>query len=112
MRSSHPTLAADVPHVSLGYAARGSEVVPLGKKIQVSLTQEELERLKALAAKRDVNVSDLVRQAIRQVYMSDLERDLGIREVHRVGETPLLIVEEEEIGIKGPEVLAQREGDV
>lgn len=84
----------------------------LSKKIHVSLTQEELERLKALAAKRDVNVSDLVRQAIRQVYMSDLERDLGIREVHRVGETPLLIVEEEEIGIKGPEVLAQREGDV
>jgi len=87
-------------------------VVPLGKKIQVSLTQEELERLKALAAKRDISVSELVRQAIRQVYMSDLERDLGIREVHRVGETPLLIVEEEEIGIKGPEVLAQREGEI
>jgi len=29
-----------------------------------------------------------------------------------MGETPLLIVEEEEIGIKGPEVLAQRKWEI
>ena len=87
--------------------------MPVGKKIQVSLTQEEHERLKALAAKRDVNVSDLVRQAIRQVYMSDLERDLGTRDARRLGDIPLLVADEEEdIGIKGPEVLAQREGEI
>jgi len=85
----------------------------LGKRIQVSVGEEDHARLKRLAAKREVSVSELVRQAIRQVYISDLDRELGIREVHRVGQTPLLIVEEEEeIGIKGPEVLAQRERDV
>lgn len=83
----------------------------LGKKIQVSLTEEQYWRLKSLAEKRDASVSNLVRQAIEQVYMSDLERELGARDVQRLGQTPLLIAEEEEeIGIRGPEVLAEGEG--
>ena len=78
-----------------------------GKRIQVSLTEEQYERLKSLAQKRDASVSELIRQAIEQVYMSDLERDLGTRGVQRLGEIPLLIAEEEEdIGIQGPQVLA------
>lgn len=85
----------------------------LGKRIQVSLTEEQYTRLKSLAEKRDASVSDLVRQAIEQVYMSDLEQDLGAREVQRLGQTPLLIAEEEEeIGIRGPEVLAEGEGGI
>ena len=85
----------------------------LGKKIQVSLTEEQYWRLKSLAEKRDASVSNLVRQAIEQVYMSDLERDLGARDVQRLGQTPLLIAEEEEeIGIRGPEVLAEGEGGI
>jgi len=87
--------------------------VSLGKKIQVSLTEEQYWRLKSLAEKRDASVSNLVRQAIEQVYMSDLERDLGARDVQRLGQTPLLIAEEEEeIGICGPEVLAEGEGGI
>ena len=85
----------------------------LGKKIQVSLTEEQYWRLKSLAEKRDASVSNLVRQAIEQVYMSDLERELGARDVQRLGQTPLLIAEEEdEIGICGPEVLAEGEGGI
>lgn len=85
----------------------------LGKKIQVSLTEEQYWRLKSLAEKRDASVSNLVRQAIEQVYMSDLERDLGAQDVQRLGQTPLLIAEEEdEIGIRGPEVLAEGEGGI
>jgi len=87
--------------------------VSLGKKIQVSLTEEQYWRLKSLAEKRDASVSNLVRQAIEQVYMSDLERELGARDVQRLGQTPLLIAEEEEeIGICGPEVLAEGEGGI
>ncbi|MGB3906072.1 MAG: CopG family transcriptional regulator [Anaerolineae bacterium] len=85
----------------------------LGKKIQVSLTEEQYWRLKSLAEKRDASVSNLVRQAIEQVYTSDLERELGARDVQRLGQTPLLIrEEEEEIGIRGPEVLAEGEGGI
>lgn len=85
----------------------------LGKKIQVSLTEEQYWRLKSLAEKRDASVSNLVRQAIEQVYMSDLERELGARDVQRLGQTPLLIAEEEdEIGIRGPEVLAEGKGGI
>jgi len=79
--------------------------VPLDKKVRVSLTGDQYTRLKSLAAKRDVSVSELIRQAIEQVYMSDLERDFGARDTQRLGEMALLIAEEE-IGIRGPEVLA------
>lgn len=82
--------------------------MPLGKKIQVSLSEEQYVRLRGLAEKRDASVSELVRQAIQQVYMSDLEQDLGTREVQRLGQTPLLITEEEEeIGIRGTEILGE-----
>jgi predicted transcriptional regulator len=85
--------------------------VPFRKKVQVSLTEDQHARLKSLAEKRDVSVSDLIRQAIEQVYIGDLERDLGARDVQRLGEARLVIAEEEEeIGIKGPEVLAGRTG--
>ena len=79
--------------------------MPLDKKVRVSLTGDQYTRLKSLAAKRDVSVSELIRQAIEQVYMSDLERDFGARDTQRLGEMALLIAEEE-IGIRGPEVLA------
>lgn len=83
------------------------------KRIQVSLTDEEHAGLKRLAAKRDITVSDLIRQAIRQVYISELEQDLGVQDVRRVDDRTLLIAEgEEEIGIEGPEVLAQRGGEI
>ena len=78
------------------------------KKIQVSLAEEQYARLIGLAERRDTSVSELVRQAIEQVYTSDLEQDLSRREVQRLGQTPLLIAEEEdEIGIRGPDVLAE-----
>jgi len=85
--------------------------VPSGKKVRVSLTDEEYARLRILAEKRDCSVQDLVRQAIRRVYMNDLETDLSAQEVHRLGQRPLLVVEEEEeIGIGGPRILAEGEG--
>ena len=81
------------------------------RQVGVELTDEELARLQNLAAKRDCSVQDLVRQAIRQVYMDDLETDLSAQEVHRLGQRPLLVVEEEEeIGIGGPRILAEGEG--
>ena len=85
--------------------------MPSGKKVRVSLTDEEYARLRILAEKRDCSVQDLVRQAIRRVYMNDLETDLSAQEVHRLGQRPLLVVEEEEeIGIGGPRILAEGEG--
>jgi predicted transcriptional regulator len=72
------------------------------KTIQLTLPDEEHTRLKGLAERRDTTISELIHQAIRQVYMSDLERDLTRLEVQRMGETPLLAEEEEqEIGIRG-----------
>ena len=85
--------------------------MPSGKGIQVSLTDEEYARLQTLAAKRDCSVQDLVLQAVRQVYMSDLEADLSVEEVRRLGQRSLLALEdEEEIGIGGPSILAEGEG--
>ncbi|NIN70119.1 MAG: ribbon-helix-helix protein, CopG family [Anaerolineae bacterium] len=78
------------------------------KKIQVSLAEEQYARLIELAERRDTSVSELVRQAIEQVYTTDLGQELSRREVQRLGQTPLLIAEEEEeIGIRGPDVLAE-----
>jgi predicted transcriptional regulator len=81
-----------------------------GSGIDVQLSDEEYERLKSLAEKRDTSVDELIRQAIRQVYMSDLERDLTPLEVRRVDETSFLLDEEEEvIGIRGPELVPRDE---
>jgi predicted transcriptional regulator len=77
----------------------------------VQLTDEEYARLRSLAEKRDCSVQDLVRQAIRQVYMNDLEADLSVEEVRRLGQRSLLAAEDgEEIGIGGPRILAEGEG--
>ena len=80
------------------------------RQVGVQLTDEEPARLQNLAAKRDCSVQDLVRLAIRQVYMDDLETDLSVEEVRRLGQRSLLAVEEEEIGIGGPRILAEGEG--
>jgi predicted transcriptional regulator len=81
-----------------------------GRQIGVQLSDEEYTLLEKLAAKRDSTVSELIRLAIRHVYMSDLERDVTPLEVHRLAETSLLADEEErEIGISGPGLLPQDE---
>jgi predicted transcriptional regulator len=77
-------------------------MVPQEQDIRLKLSDEEYGRLQSLASKRDCSVGDLIEQAIRQVYMSDLERDLTPLEVQRLGEASLLVDEEEqEIGIRG-----------
>ena len=84
---------------------------PRRGQVGVQLTDEEYARLKGHAAKRDCSVEDLVRQAIRQVYMNDLEADLSVEEVRRLGHRSLLALEDEdEIGIGGPRILAEGEG--
>ena len=81
------------------------------RQVGVELTDEEFARLQNLAAKRDCSVQDLVRQAIRQVYMDDLETDISAEEVRRLGQQSLLAAEaEEEIGIGGTKILAEGEG--
>ena len=82
-----------------------------GRRMDVQLSDDEYARLRDLAEKRDTSVAELIRQAIRQVYMSDLERDLTPIEVQRLGGTSLLVDEEErEIGIRGPELAVDDEG--
>jgi predicted transcriptional regulator len=91
----------------------GDNTVLSGKELQVSLTSEEYARLQSLAAKRDCSVEDLVRQAIRQVYMNDLEQDLTRLDVQRLEETPLLMDEEEDaIGIRGATIQSDKEGRI
>ena len=86
-------------------------MAPPSRQVRVQLTDEEYARLRSLAAKRDCSVQDLVRLAIRRVYMNDLETDLSVQEVRRLGQRRLLAVEEEEeIGIGGPRILAEGEG--
>jgi predicted transcriptional regulator len=81
-----------------------------GRRMDVQLSDEEYERLESLAEKRDTSVDELIRQAIRQVYMSDLERDLTPLEVRRLDETSFLVGEEEEvIGIRGSELVPRDE---
>jgi predicted transcriptional regulator len=87
--------------------------VPSYKELQVSLTNEEYARLQTLAAKRDCSVEDLVRQAIRQVYMNDREQDLTRQDLQRLEETPLLMDEEEKgIGIRGATIHLDKEGHI
>lgn len=81
----------------------------LDRKIHISLTEDQHLRLKDLAQRRDISLSELVRRAIQEVYMEDMERDLGADGVRRLGERGLLVSEEEaDIGITGPGVLAER----
>ena len=83
-----------------------------GKRIQVSLTEAPYEWRKSLAEQRDASVSEFTRQAIEQVYVSGLERDLGARGIPRPGAVSLLVADEqEEIGVRGTEVLAGGELD-
>ena len=82
-------------------------------KLQLSLMEDEYERLKILAGKRDTSLADLIRQAIRQVYMNDLEEDLTRQDLRRLEETPLLMDEEEDaIGIRGAAIHSDKEGDI
>ena len=86
-------------------------MAPPSREVRVQLTDEEYARLKGLAAKRDCSVQDLVRQAIRQVYIDDVETDFSVREVRRLDQRRLLVADdEEEIGIGGPRILAEGEG--
>jgi hypothetical protein len=85
--------------------------MPTGKRIQVALTAEEHGRLMGLAEKHDTSVGDLIHKAIRQAYMSESDRDLALLDVQRLGETRLLMEEEEEaIGIRGPRTVPKRGG--
>ena len=82
-----------------------------GKRIQVSLTEEEHGRLVGLAEKHDTSVGDLIHKAIRQTYMNESDRELALLEVQRLGETSLLMEEEEEaIGIRGSRILPTQGG--
>jgi len=74
-------------------------------QVGVQLSDEEYEQLESAARRQDCSIADLIRQAIRQVYMDDLERDLSALDVQPLGETPLLMEEDEEaIGIRGPRI--------
>ncbi|HUV74982.1 MAG TPA: hypothetical protein VMW79_11785 [Anaerolineae bacterium] len=85
--------------------------MPAGKRIQVSLTEEEHGRLMGLAEKHDASVGDLIHKAIRQAYLNESDRDLALLDVQRLGDTPLLMDEEEEaIGMRGPRVLPKQVG--
>jgi 16S rRNA U516 pseudouridylate synthase RsuA-like enzyme len=91
----------------------GGEAMPFDKRVHVSLTEDQYGRLKRLALKRDVTVSELIRKAIQQVYMADIDQDLGVRQVGRLGERRLLIAEaEEDIGISGGELLPEGEAEI
>jgi predicted transcriptional regulator len=82
-----------------------------GRRMDVELSDEEYALLQALAERRDSSVSELIRQAIREVYMSEAERDLTAFEAQRLDETSLLIDGERgTIGIRGREILAEEEG--
>ena len=85
-------------------------MAPPSREVRVQLTDEEYARLKGLAEKRDCSVQDLVRQAIRQVYIDDVETDFSVREVRRLDQRRLLVADDEEIGIGGPRILAEGEG--
>jgi predicted DNA-binding ribbon-helix-helix protein len=82
-----------------------------GKQVAVQLSDEEYALLEDAASRRDCSIADLIRQAIRQVCMRDLETDLNAQQVPGLAQKRLLVdEEEEEIGIGGPEILADREG--
>jgi len=73
--------------------------------MDVQLSDEEYALLEMLAERRDSSVSELIRQAIRQVYVNEVERDLTALEAQRLGETSLLMDEEGgAIGVRGREL--------
>ena len=84
-----------------------------GRRVGVHLSDDEFDALESTARKRDCSIADLIRQAIRQVYMNDLEQDLTRLDLRRLEETPLLMDEEEKgIGIRGATIHSDKEGDI
>jgi predicted transcriptional regulator len=82
----------------------------LGRRIDVQLSDEEYALLKVLAERHDSSVSELIRQAIRQVYMNEVDRDLTAFEAQRLDETSLLMDREGgSIGIRRRELLAEED---
>jgi len=81
-----------------------------GRQMDVQLSDEEYALLEMLAERRDSSVSELIRQAIRRVYMNEVERDLAALEAQRLGEASLLMDEEGgAIGIRGRELPAEED---
>lgn len=81
-----------------------------GRRMDVQLSDEEYALLKVLAERRDSSVSELIRQAIRQVYMNEVDRDLTAFEAQRLDETSLLMDGEGgSIGIRRRELLAEED---
>jgi hypothetical protein len=81
------------------------------RQVGVQLSDEEYEQLERAARGWDCSIADLIRRAIRQVYLRDLETDLSAQQVPGLGQRRLLVGEEEEdIGIGGPQILAEAEG--
>ncbi len=83
-------------------------MVAPGRRMDVQLSDEEYALLQALAERRDCSASELIRQAIRQVYMNEAERDLNGFETQRLDQTSLLMDGEGgSIGIRRRELLAE-----
>jgi hypothetical protein len=82
------------------------------RRVGVELSDEEYDQLENTARRRDCSIADLVRQAIRQVYLNDLEQDLTRLDIQRLEETPLLMDDEEDaIGIRDATIYLDKEGD-
>jgi predicted transcriptional regulator len=82
-----------------------------GRQMDVQLSDEEYALLKVLAERRDCSVSELIYQAIRQVYMNEVDRDLNVLEAQRLDDTSLLVDEEEgAIGMRRRGLLAEEDG--
>jgi hypothetical protein len=77
------------------------------KRIDVELSEDEYAQLLNLAKERDCSVRELIYQVVRQTLIRDLEEDATTAEAPGIGPSPLLLEEDDEIGIRGPGIVAK-----
>jgi len=77
------------------------------RRIQLELSEAEYAQLVHIAKERDCSVRELIYQVVRQTLIGDLEDNATTTETPGLGRSPLLLEEDEDIGIRGPGILAE-----
>ena len=87
----------------------------LTRRAQALLTEEQYAQLEAIARECDESISTLIREAVKQVYLMNVERERRVEAVQRMAEMNLPVSEweemEEEIGEARREALRQCQDD-
>jgi hypothetical protein len=86
---------------------KGGSMTPLPKRIDLELPEDEYTQLLHIAKERDCSVPELIYQVVRRTYIEHLGEEAATGESPGLGPSPLLLEEEDNIGIRGPGIVAE-----